>query len=77
MADSEGKHHASLVARRQLLFKEAARRVDRSWFEDVEAPDAVRHGCSWARQALQVALESEVKAHDFSPGPCRTWAIPR
>ena len=69
MADSEGKHHASLVARRKLLFKEAARRVDRSWFEDVEAPDrGTPRVFMGPRQALQVALESEVKAHDFFAG---------
>jgi rubrerythrin len=69
MADSEAKHHAELVAQRAKLFKNAARRVDRSWFEDVEAPDrGTPRVFMGPRQALQVALESEVKAHDFFAG---------
>ena len=66
MADSEAKHHGQLLARRTQLFKDAARRVDRSWFEDVEAPDRGKPRVFMGpRQALEVALESEVKAHDF------------
>jgi erythrin-vacuolar iron transport family protein len=66
MADAEGKHHAKLVSQRVKLFKDARRRVDRSWFEDVEAPDrGTPRVFMGPRQALQVALESEQKAHDF------------
>jgi rubrerythrin len=72
MADSEAKHHAELVAQRAKLFKNAARRVDRSWFEDVEAPDrGTPRVFMGPRQALLVALESEVKAHDFFAGALR------
>jgi rubrerythrin len=66
MAESEGKHHAALLARRTQLFKDAARRVDRTWFEDVEAPDrGAPRVFMGPRQALQVALQSEEKARDF------------
>lgn len=69
MAESEGKHHAELLARRTQLFKGAAVRVDRSWFEDVEAPDRGKPRVFMGpRQALEVALESEEKAHDFFAG---------
>jgi rubrerythrin len=66
MAENEGKHHADLVARRAQLFPKAASRVDRSWFDDVEAPDRGKpRAFMGPRQALEVALESEEKAHDF------------
>jgi rubrerythrin len=66
MAQNEGKHRADLVARRTQLFKGAASRVDRSWFDDIEAPDrGTPRPFMGPRQALQVALESEEKAHDF------------
>jgi rubrerythrin len=66
MSESEAKHHTALVAQRRRLFKSAPRRVDRSWFEDVEAPDRGKPRVFMGpRQALEVALESEEKAHDF------------
>ena len=69
MAESEGKHHAELVARRAEHFKGAASRVDRSWFDDVEAPDRGKPRVFMGpRQALEVAIESEEKAHDFFAG---------
>jgi rubrerythrin len=69
MAESEAKHHTELVTRRTQLFKGAASRVDRSWFEDVEAPDrGAPRVFMGPRQALEVALESEIKAHDFFAG---------
>jgi rubrerythrin len=78
MAEQEGKHHAQLVARRTQLFQDAARRVDRSWFEDVEAPDRGSPRVFMGpRQALQVALESEEKAHDFFAGALPHLKDPR
>jgi len=66
MSESEAKHHTALVAQRRRLFKAAPRRVDRSWFEDVEAPDRGKPRVFMGpRQALEVALEAEEKAHDF------------
>ncbi len=66
MAVNEGKHHAELLARRQKLFQDAPPRVDRSWFEEIEAPDrGTPRVFMGPKQAFQVALESEEKAHDF------------
>ena len=66
MASNEEKHWQQLVRRRKELFRDAPRRVDRSWFEEVEAPDRGKPRVFMGpRQAYQVALESEEKAHDF------------
>ena len=66
MADAEARHRAELETRRNQLFDGASRRVDRSWFEDVEAPDrGTPRVFMGPRQALQVALVSEEKARDF------------
>jgi rubrerythrin len=66
MAESEGKHHAELLARRTQLFKDARSRVDRGMFDDVEAPDRGKPRVFMGpRQAFEVALEAEEKAYDF------------
>jgi len=66
MAGNEEKHGAELRERRQRLFPTAPRTVTREMLWDVEAPDydAARVFMS-ARQAMQVALEAEIKAHDY------------
>jgi rubrerythrin len=66
MAGNEAKHGADLSARRRALFGTAPMRVTRDMLWDVEAPgyDQPRMFMT-ARQAMEVALESEVKAHDF------------
>ncbi len=66
MAAAEEKHGAELAGRRRQLFGKKRPRVDRSMLFDVEAPDLgkVRVFMS-ARQAAEVALESEQKAHEF------------
>lgn len=66
MAGNEAKHGADLLMRRQALFGDRPCRVTRAMLWDVEAPeyDQSRMFMS-ARQAIDVALESEVKAHDF------------
>jgi erythrin-vacuolar iron transport family protein len=66
MAGNEAKHGADLLARRQALFGSAPARVSRDALWDVEAPgyDQPRMFMT-AREAMEVALESEVKAHDF------------
>jgi rubrerythrin len=52
--------------------------VDRSWFEDVEAPDrGSPRPFMGPRQALTVALESEQKAHAFYTGALRHVANPQ
>lgn len=66
MAGNEAKHGADLLARRRSLFADAPTRVSRDMLWDIEAPgyDQPRMFMT-ARQAMDVALESEVKAHDF------------
>ena len=66
MAGYEAKHGSSLEARRRELFGDAPRRITAADIDDVEAPDrgAPRTFMS-ARQALEVSLAAEEKAHDF------------
>jgi rubrerythrin len=66
MAGYETRHRDELAARRRELFGDAPRRVSPDAIDDVEAPDrgAPRTFMS-ARQALEVALDSEMKAYDF------------
>lgn len=66
MADNETKHGEQLAARRAELFGDAPRTVTRAMLWDVEAPeyDEVRAFMT-QRQALEVALRAEEKAHAF------------
>jgi rubrerythrin len=66
MAGNEEKHRLELRERRRELFGEAPASVTREMIFDVEAPDydEVRAFMS-ARQALQLALRAEQKAHAF------------
>ena len=66
MAGNEAKHGEELRARRESLFGDAPRRVERSMLWDVEAPeyDEPRAFMS-ARQAMGVALRAEIKAYEF------------
>jgi rubrerythrin len=66
MAKLEARHGADLLTERVKLFGKAARRVDRSLLWDVEAPgyESV-HAFMTLREALNVALDAEVKAYDF------------
>jgi len=66
MAENEGKHHAELVAQRKKLFARQKVRVTRDQLDDVEAPDRGKPRVFMsARQAMEVALDSEEKAYDF------------
>jgi rubrerythrin len=66
MAGNEAKHGADLLARRTRLFGDAPRRVSRDLLFDIEAPGYDRPRMFMTtRQAMDVALESEVKAHAF------------
>lgn len=66
MARNEQKHGEELRARRKALFGDAPRRVARSMLWEVEAPDYDQpRAFMTARQAMQVALASETKAHEF------------
>lgn len=66
MAGYEARHQAQLAERRAALFAGAPRRISRDMLYDVEAPDPGKPRVFMsARQALEVALSSEEKAHDF------------
>jgi len=66
MAANEARHGQQLAERRRALFGDAPRTVSRDMLYQVEAPDlgAPRVFMS-ARQAMQVALDSEQKAREF------------
>lgn len=69
MAGYEAKHRAELLERRRALFGDAPSRMSATQLDDVEAPDrgSPRVFMS-ARQAMEVALASEVKAYEFFGG---------
>ena len=66
MAKNEAKHGTELLERRVALFGKAPMNVTLDDLYDVEAPEtgAPRRGMS-IRQALEVGLSAEKKAHDF------------
>jgi rubrerythrin len=66
MADNEIKHAEKLAAQRQTLFGDEPNTADTSMLYDIEAPefDSVRAFMSM-RNALDVAMQSEVKAYEF------------
>jgi rubrerythrin len=66
MAGYEERHRAELLARRGQLFGDSPRRFTADDLDDVEAPHrgSPRTFMS-ARQALEVALAAEEKAHAF------------
>jgi len=66
MVGNETKHGEQLAAKRRALFKNEPSHMDRSMLWDVEAPEyAEARAFMSAREAMEVALQSEVKAHDF------------
>jgi rubrerythrin len=66
MAANETRHGEDLTLRRQDLFGDAPTSVTRSMLWDVEAPDYDQSRMFMsARQAMEVALDCEIKAHDF------------
>jgi rubrerythrin len=66
MAKNEEKHGQALRSRRRVLFGDRPARVGRSQLWDVEAPDYDQpRAFMSARQAMEVALASETKAHEF------------
>lgn len=66
MEQNEARHRVVLTARRKKLFGTAPCRVTREMLWDVEAPeyDGARAFMT-LRQALQVVMAAETKAHDF------------
>ena len=66
MARNEAKHGAELTERRIRLFRNEPSTVKRSMLWDVEAPDYDEARMFMTpRQALEVALRCEEKAHAF------------
>ncbi len=66
MAKNEARHGLQLTERRERLFPGAERTVSRDALYDVEAPSWTSvHVFMSSRQAFEVALESERKAHEF------------
>lgn len=66
MARNEQRHGAELMERRRLLFADSPSRVTAEMIEDVEAPDTTKPSAFMSpRHALEVALESEIKAYEF------------
>ncbi|HEX9243669.1 MAG TPA: ferritin family protein [Anaeromyxobacter sp.] len=78
MAGYETKHCAELATRRRALFGDAPRRIDKESIDDVEAPDrGTPRVFMSARQAMEVALASEEKAHAFFDGALPHVADPK
>lgn len=66
MARNEQRHGDELAERRRLLFADAPSRITAEMIEDVEAPDTTKPRAYMSpRHALEVAMESEVKAYEF------------
>ena len=66
MVRNEAKHRAELVSKRDVLFRHEPRRIETSLLDDVEAPDPDGVGEHiTAREALEIALEAEIRAHAF------------
>lgn len=67
MARNEQRHGIEIAERRHLLFGETPSRVTKDMIEDdIEAPDtgkSIRYMSP--RDALEVAMESEIKAYEF------------
>ncbi len=66
MMGNEIRHGAQLAIQRRALFREEPSSISRDMLWDVEAPDydSTRAFMS-ARQAMEVALRSEVKAYNY------------
>jgi rubrerythrin len=69
MAGNEAKHGRELSDRRRKRFGDAPVTIDRSMLWEVEAPsyDKARAFIS-PRKVLEIALQSEIRAHDYFAG---------
>lgn len=66
MARNEQRHGEALAARRRSLFGDAPARITADMIEDVEAPESGKPRPNMSpRHALNVAMESEIKAYEF------------
>ncbi len=71
MAINEEKHGAQLGQIRDSLFPAQERRETRDLLDEVEAPERTKGRFSMtARRAMEIAIESEVKAFDFFAKAC-------
>lgn len=78
MAKNEAKHGQQLSERREKLFKDAPRRVSRDMIDEIEAPDYSQPRSYMSpHQAMRVALECEIKAHDFFLAALKTIQDPQ
>ena len=78
MAINEAKHGAQLAQLRGSLFADQPRRVTRDLIDNVEAPEAIKARYTMsARTALEIAIESEIKAYDFFAQACRQASDPK
>ena len=69
MARYESKHRMELLEHRRATFGDQPARVTADMLDDVEAPDRGQPRVFMsARQAMEVALAAEEKAHDFFAG---------
>ena len=69
MAGNEQRHGVEISEQRRLLFGDTPSRVTENMIENIEAPEpgkAIRYMST--RHALNVALESEIKAYEFYNG---------
>ena len=66
MAANEARHGQELRTRRQARFGDTPAAIDRGMLWDVEAPayDKARAFIT-PRKVLEIALEAEIKAHDY------------
>jgi rubrerythrin len=66
MAVNEAKHGQELAQRRERLFGDAPREVERSMLFDVEAPEFYRTRAFMSvQESLELALDAETKAYEF------------
>lgn len=66
MAKNEQLHGEELSKRREVLFGDAPSRVTEDMIDDVEAPEITKPRPYMSpRHALEVAMESEIKACEF------------
>jgi len=78
MAVNEEKHGTQLAELRQSLYPGEPRRVTRDQIDEVEAPAMERARLTLSsRRAMEIAIESETKAHDFFSRACRAATDPK
>jgi len=78
MVVNEQKHGEQLAQLRRSLFGDEPRRVTRDMIDNAEAPMRIKARFTMsARRALEIAMESEVKAHDFFAQAAREASDPK